>query len=214
MHPATGVDIKHVGMSKGNREQSCAIESFPNSFHGPEVGIVFALSIGFPSVVGANGTTNADCRCRDADSRGVGYAPRSIYTSNETAVERNGGKEEAGGSVLLRNRQRQAKERTRFPIPSISVPLPFPPTRSVFPSVWRERGSFSLSESLAVCTSLDVYGRLCSGERSRGNWKEREDGGQARRALRGGGEWRCGRGRKRARAALLRSEKETQIEPE
>lgn len=57
-------------------EQSCAIGSFPNSFRGPEVGIVFALSIGFPSVVGANGTTNADCRCRDADSRGVGYAPR------------------------------------------------------------------------------------------------------------------------------------------
>lgn len=80
-----GVDIKRAEMSRRNREQSCAIGSFPNSFHGPEVGIVFALSIGFPSVVGANGTTNADCRCRDADSRGVGYAPRSTYTSNETA---------------------------------------------------------------------------------------------------------------------------------
>lgn len=151
---ATGVDIKRVEMSRRNQERPCAIGSFPNSFHGPEVGIVFALSIGFPSVVRANGTTNADCRCRDADSRGVGYAPRSTYTSNETARERNGGTEKAGEAAASYETDRDGQRNERD---FLSRASPFL-LRSLFHSRWtisvfaRERGSFSLSESLSVCT--------------------------------------------------------------
>ena len=145
-------------MSRRNGEQSCAIESFPNSFHGPEVSIVFALSIGFPSVVGANGTTNADCRCRDADSRGVGYAPRSTYTPNETARERNGGTAKAGEPAAFGVTERNG-ERNERDFPCRLSPFLFSSLfRSLFHSrltisvFARERGSFSLSESLSVCT--------------------------------------------------------------
>lgn len=49
-------------------------------FHGPEVGVVFALSIGFPSVVwgqwhGEMPTVGVAVWF----SRGVGYAPRDSY---------------------------------------------------------------------------------------------------------------------------------------
>lgn len=80
---------------------------------------------------------------------------------------------------------------------------------------------------MSVCLHVvDVYGRLCAVKRSREERtgeEENEDGdeGWGGGALRdgGGGKWRCGRRRgrgpgrgERARAALLRSEKETRIE--
>lgn len=145
--PSEGVDIKRTDEQAKPGVVLRDPGSFPNSFHGPEVGVVFALSIGFPSVVGANGTTNADCRCRDADSRGVGYAPRSTYTSNETSRERNGGTletERESGS-----REKRAEQRRQNPLP------PFSLTISVFA---RERGSFSLSESLSVYVTVNVQG--------------------------------------------------------
>lgn len=97
-----------------------------------------------------------------------------------------------------RERERGRKERARFPSsrrpPSLFHSLFHSRfTISVFA---RERGSFSLSESLSVCLHVDVYGRLCAVKRSReertGEEENEDRRGRGGRGG-GGGEGRGGR---------------------
>lgn len=199
-------------------------------FHGPEVGVVFALSIGFPSVVWGQWHGEMPTVVGAVwFSRGVGYAPRSAYVyangrvvvavrergssrENEKAYEGQGGKEIGEGRINPGGKRRRISQRDLSPCVCLCV-CSLSSGNDRAPA--RERGiSPSLRAGARSYVHPRIYTRAASGyiatpERGLGGKEKERDAERYRERERD-----RERTRRRSRDALLRSEKETQTESE